>query len=214
MCQPEQGNIEMIAVEQGLHKEMILSVKILIGRRLMNYWVKNVWIVSRCNLDLLTFVTLIQKQFQKMSVASKQSINDFFDAYARALALYDSKGLANLFQVPCMMVSDDSVSNFTDAGRLEGFFNQGMNFYRQFGITDVRAQVWNKIELTSKVDKVKVKWDYLNDHGKLIYSCDYHYILREDKSGHLKIAVSVSVNEKQRMEEWVKQGKPKEAELH
>ena len=138
-----------------------------------------------------------------------QQINDFFEIYARALENYDSKGMAFLYNIPCTMLSDDATSIFNDAGKLEGFFNQGTGFYRQFGIANVRPQVWSWLHLTAKVVNVKVKWQYLDVFKKLIYECDYHYVLKADKNNQWKIILSVSVNEKERMEEWKAKTKSK-----
>ncbi len=131
-----------------------------------------------------------------------QQLNDFFDTYARALETYNTKGMAFLYNIPCSMLSDDATSFFSDAGKLEGFFNQGTGFYRQFGIANVVPHIWSKRPCTDRIVNVKVKWQYLDVFKKLIYDCDYHYTLKLDKNNQWKIILSVSVNEKEKMEEW------------
>ncbi len=131
-----------------------------------------------------------------------QQINDFFDTYARALELYDAKGMAFLYNIPCSMLSDDATSFFNDAGKLEGFFNQGSGFYRQFGIANVQPNVWSKRPYTDKIVSVKVNWQYMDVFRKPIYDCDYYYTLKLDKNNLWRIIQSVSVNERERMEEW------------
>ena len=136
-----------------------------------------------------------------------QQINHFFETYAQALEHYDTKGMAYLYNIPCTMLSDDTTAVFNDAGKLEGFFNQGSAFYRQFGIAHVRHEIWSRRHLTEKVVNVKVNWQYLDAFKSPIYSCDYHYVLKLDKKEQWKIILSVSVNEKERMEEWRDKGK-------
>ena len=131
-----------------------------------------------------------------------QQVNDFFETYAKALENYDTKGLAFLYNMPCTMLSDEATTSFNDAGRLEGFFNQGAGFYRQFGIAHVRHEVWSRRELTNRIMSVKVNWQYYDNYDKPIYNCDYHYVLKLDKNSHWKIVLSVSANEKERMEQW------------
>ena len=131
-----------------------------------------------------------------------QNINDFFEIYANALVQHNTKGMAYLHHVPCTMLSDDATTIFSDASKLEGFFNQGMSFYRQFGITHVRSDVRNFKLLTERICEVKVQWQYLDAFKQPIYSCDYHYVMKLDKYNTWKIILSVSVNEKERMEEW------------
>ncbi len=132
----------------------------------------------------------------------RQNINDFFEVYAHALEIHDTKGMTFLHNIPCTMVSDDALTLFNDASKLEGFFNQGMTFYRQFGIVHARPDVRSKVDLTTKIANVKVNWRYLDGLMQPVYNCDYHYVMKLDKNKHWKILFSVSVNERERMEEW------------
>ena len=131
-----------------------------------------------------------------------QNINDFFEIYANALEQHDTKGMTFLHNIPCTMLSDDTTTLFNDASKIEGFFNQGMSFYRQFGIAHARADVRSWYHLTPRIVTVKVNWIYADALKQLVYSCDYHYIMKLDKRNTWKIIQSVSVNEKERMEEW------------
>ena len=131
-----------------------------------------------------------------------QQLNHFFENYAKALENYDTKSMAYLYNIPCTMLSDDATTVFNDAGKLEGFFNQGVTFYRQFGITGVRHEIWNRREWTGRIANVKVNWQYFDTNKKPIYNCDYHYVLKLDKNNQWKIILSTSVNEKDRMGEW------------
>jgi len=135
-----------------------------------------------------------------------QQINSFFESYATALEKYDTKGMAFLYNIPCTLVSDDTTTLFNDITKLEGFFNMGAGFYKQFGIAKVRPVVWNRREWTEKIVNVKVNWEYFDEHGMPIYKCDYYYVLKLDKHNLWKIVLSVSVNEKERMEEWKGRG--------
>lgn len=131
-----------------------------------------------------------------------QQLNSFFETYATALENYDTKGMAFLYNIPCTLISDDTTTLFNDVTKLEGFFNMGAGFYKQFGIAKVRPQIWNRRELTEKILNVKVNWEYFDANDKPIYKCDYYYILKLDRNNLLKIILSVSVNEKERMEAW------------
>jgi len=141
------------------------------------------------------------------STLPTQQINHFFETYAKALENYDTKGMAFLYNIPCTLVSDDTTTLFNDSGKLEGFFNMGSGFYRQFGIAKVRPELWNRREWTEKIINVKVNWQYFDNQNKPIYKCDYFYVLKTDKHNQWKIVLSVSVNEKERMEEWKSGGK-------
>lgn len=134
--------------------------------------------------------------------SATQNLNDFFDTYAHALENNDSKTLLMLHHLPCTMLADDAHTLFTDASKLEGFFNQGLLFYKQFGITHARPNIWNRGDMTPKIKRLKVNWQYFDVKKQPVYFCDYHYVLKADKHNHWKIVLSVSVNEKERMEQW------------
>lgn len=133
-----------------------------------------------------------------------KQVNTFFDAYAHALENHDTKLLAYHYHIPCTLMSDDNTTVFSEASKLEGLFNQGVVFYKQFGIVHARHTIWNKDIWTDKIIRVRVNWQYFDAQQQLVYDCDYHYVIREVKNGQLKIICSVSVNEKERMNEWMK----------
>lgn len=130
-------------------------------------------------------------------------INSFFDAYAQALEQYDTKGLAWHYMLPCTLLADENQTVFAEASKLEGFFNQGATFYKQYGIAHARPTVWSKRQWTDKISKTRVNWQFYDANNKPLYNCDYQYILKLDKNDDWKIVLSVSVNEKERMEEWL-----------
>ena len=130
------------------------------------------------------------------------SINDFFEGYANAVASFNSKSVAFCYDVPCSFLSDEHHTVFMDATQLEGFFSKGVSFYKQHGVTQVIPEVRNKWLWTEQIANVKMIWHYFND-TTLLYSCDYQYLLRTTEDGDWKIASAISINEKQRMEEWL-----------
>lgn len=133
-----------------------------------------------------------------------QPVNDFFEQYAKALESYDTKAMAHMYNMPCTLLSDDKTTVFNDFSRLEGFFNIGATFYKQFGIVYVRPEIWTRRGWTDRVMHVKVNWQYLDRDKKPVYNCDYHYVLKPAKNNQWKIVLSVSVNEKEHSEEWIK----------
>jgi hypothetical protein len=136
-----------------------------------------------------------------------RQINDFFESYAKALESFDTKSITQHYAIPCTFLSDDGATVFTEASKLEGLFIQGTGFYKQFGIAHARPEIWSKRPWTDKIMKVKLIWRYYDHSNGPIYDCDYQYLLRLDKHNAWKIEVVVSVNEKEQMEEWLKQRK-------
>ena len=140
-----------------------------------------------------------------------QNLNTFFENYATALERYDTKSLAFMYHIPCTMISDEATSVFNDAGKLEGFFNQAAAFYKQFGIAHVRHEIWTRRELTAKIVNVRVNWQFYDALNAPIYNCDYNYTMKKDKNCNWRIILSVSMNEKQRMEAWQQKVKSEQA---
>ena len=138
-----------------------------------------------------------------MSNSPFKKVNDFFESYANALESYDTRLMAHHYSIPCTFLSDDAATVFTEASALEGLFNQGTGFYKQYGIAHARPEVWSKRFWTDRIAKVRVGWHYFDQDNKPIYSCDYQYILRLDKQDNWKIELSISINEKEKMEEWL-----------
>jgi hypothetical protein len=137
------------------------------------------------------------------SSETQQHISNFFESYATALEHYDTKKMAFHYAVPCTFLSDDSSQVFNDPSKLEGLFNQGTAFYKQFGIVHARPEVWSKRSWTNRICKVKVHWSYFDKNNAPLYTCDYMYILKLDKYDKWKIETSVSINEKENMDAWL-----------
>ncbi len=135
---------------------------------------------------------------------TSNNLNDFFDSYAQALSIYDTKGMAVHYDWPCTFISNEKTTVFNEQSQLEGLFNQGISFYKHYGITDAQAELRHKRHLTDRICNVKLRWKYHNTDGHLLYDCDYEYLLKLDKHSKWKIEIAVSLNEKERMEEWLK----------
>lgn len=136
-------------------------------------------------------------------------LNGFFEYLADALERSDAKTMAHLYLMPCTLLSDDVTLVFTEPAKLEGFFSRGAALYKQMGVARVQAELWNRQNWTEKMTLAKVKWKYTDKQAKDIYSCDYNYVLKCDKDGCQRILMSVSLNEKERMEIWQKQMRKK-----
>lgn len=127
-------------------------------------------------------------------------INDFFEGYAKALERQDTKYMSGCYAMPCTFISDDSSQAYTTVTKLEGLINQSKRFYALHGISYAEADITNKLEISPNIARVKLNWRYYNKQDKLVYSCDYFYILRMDDKAHWRIEVAISINEKQEID--------------
>jgi hypothetical protein len=62
--------------------------------------------------------------------------------------------------------------------------------------------VWSRRAWTNRIINVKVNWYYMDVFKNPIYDCENQYVLKLDKHSQWKIILSVSVNEKEKIEEW------------
>lgn len=134
-------------------------------------------------------------------------VSQFFESYTRAIENFDTKLMSQHFMLPAMMLSDDSCTTFSESSTLEGLFNQGVAFYKQYGILHARPEIWSKKQLSKRIAKVKINWQYYDADNKPLYNCDDHYLLKLDKNEEWKIQAVVSVNEKERLEDWLAEKK-------
>lgn len=154
--------------------------------------------LQQCNFASLTHSGAMELQ---------QLLNTHFDTYASALTNYDTKGMAHHFAIPCTFLSAEKATAFNESSKLQGMFNQGIGFYKQFGITLAEAEIRNKRMITENIAHVKVRWNYFNNNKDLLYNCDYEYILKAVKNKKWEIEMAISINEKQQMETWLNTNK-------
>ena len=148
-----------------------------------------------------------EERIRMKDLVTLTRLNTFFEQFAVALELYDTKAMSHFYLMPCTLLSDDSMQVFNEPSRLEGFFNRGASVYKQIGVAQVAAEIRNRQLWTDKTMLVKVRWKYAGQNGQPIYDCDYHYIMKLEKNDQLKIIMSVSLNEKERVETWMKTNK-------
>jgi hypothetical protein len=129
-------------------------------------------------------------------------INGFFESYANALERFDARMMANHYSIPATFISDDKDEVYSDATKLEGLLGQALAFYKRSGLAHARPEVWSKRVWTDRIIKAKVNWQYFDAQNHPVYDCDYQYILKLDKNDRWKIIAAISLNEKERMEDW------------
>ena len=143
-------------------------------------------------------------------MATFERINEFFDTYAKAMEAYDTKLISLHYSLPCTFITEEATKAFTEATKLEGMFNQGIVFYKQNGIINAIPDVRTKMPWTDKIMLVKMNWRYTDANNQYLYDCDYNYVMKLHKNNQWKIEVSTAINEKERMEAWLKKQKGNE----
>ncbi|MCB9065733.1 MAG: hypothetical protein H6551_11405 [Chitinophagales bacterium] len=128
-------------------------------------------------------------------------INDLFEYYANGVQKGDVKQIANCYALPCTILSDNLSAVYTTAAKLESVISQGKRFYKQVGIASVFADVLNKQQVTERIYRVKVHWQYYTATGNPVYDCDYYYLVRLNSEDNWKIEVAISIDEQDKVAE-------------
>lgn len=139
-------------------------------------------------------------------MTSLSELHEYFETYAGCIATGDARGIAHLFALPCMMASDDKSTAFTDANTIEALFLQGFSFLRKHGVVGALPDVRSRKAITSRIIQCNLTWKYHDIQNTVLYSCDYIYTLHHFPKEGWKIESALSINEKERMNEWLESG--------
>jgi hypothetical protein len=200
VSQPLQRYIKLFIIEQGFQNSPGFDSKN-----------KQTILILRISTGKMFFYLYSANRNSLFSQAGTvfTMMNDFFESYANALEKGDIKLIVSHFYIPCTIVSDDSSTTFSESSRLEGLLGHALRFFKQLGITHIRTEVWTRHAWTDKIISVKVNWKYFDGLNQPVYNYDYQYVLKTDKNNKWKIILAVSLNEKERVEELMKNKKIK-----
>lgn len=135
-----------------------------------------------------------------------EQLKPFFDKYGVALENYDAGAATGFYGYPCFMISDDFAGSLATSDELNMALTQAQEFYRQFDLTHVSYQIVKIEEVTGKLVRVRITWNYYDSKDSLIMDTDYVYLLRKE-AGTFKIYVVIPFNEQQKLQELM-QKKP------
>lgn len=127
-------------------------------------------------------------------------INELFTEYATGIETGDTKRVANCFAQPCTFITDEGSVVYTSLAKLEGTINQGKRFYKKHHVTTAYPDIRNKRFLSERLVQVRIWWQYLDEQSKMVYQCEYYYIIRLDEEQEWKIELAVPVDEKEQIE--------------
>ncbi len=120
-----------------------------------------------------------------------QEVQTVLDELARHLTAGEGDAIAEMWQVPALVVGDDVAEVAETADQVAQFFSGAKEQYNEKGITDTRAEILTLKWLTSQMVLVAVRWPYLDRNGRENGDESSTYLLRRDADGVLKVQVAI-----------------------
>jgi hypothetical protein len=111
----------------------------------------------------------------------------------RALGERDLEAIANSWEVPALVLSDEGAVAVADAGEIERFFAQAVDWYRGRGVMTARPEIERLERLTPRLYAVDVRWPGFDATGRETWSERSHYILRLDDDGRPRVRVALTL---------------------
>ena len=125
------------------------------------------------------------------SEEGSSEVHSFLDRFSRAFTKGDGKTIAQMWEVPALVVSDAGIHAVGSAGEVEQFFSGGTEQYKSRGISDTRADVVRLDWATDRLAIVHVRWPYLDARGDEVGEESSTYTLRRGDDGQFRICVAV-----------------------
>lgn len=127
----------------------------------------------------------------------EDQIRQFLERYGQAMSAGDLPGISNCWEVPALVLSDEGAIPVAEAGEIERFFTQAVDWYRSQGLTATRPQLERAERLSERLTSVDVRWSAIDALGAEKSSERSRYILRlgEDGQHRIRVALTKSLRE-------------------
>ena len=118
-------------------------------------------------------------------------IQQLLNSMARAIVSGDGRTVAEMWEVPALVISDDGVMPVDRQEEFEAIFGGAREQYNAQGITDTRAEIVRIEWATKRLATVQVRWPHLDASGKICGSETSTYVIRRNDKDELKLRVAV-----------------------
>jgi hypothetical protein len=123
---------------------------------------------------------------------NEEQIRRCLDRIGQALSAGDLRGIADCWEVPALVLSDEGAITITEASEIESFFTRAVEWYRSQGLMATRPELERVEPLSEKLTAVDVRWPTFDAAGTEKASERSHYILRLGEDGQQRIQVALT----------------------
>jgi ketosteroid isomerase-like protein len=125
--------------------------------------------------------------------ADVAQIEQFLLAYADALAAGDGERVADMWELPALVMSDAGTRLVTERAEVVAFFGQAAEQYRSSGITTTRPEHLAVEHLGERISSADVRWVGVDPDGRVTpYRELSTYLLRTGDDGRIRIQVALA----------------------
>jgi ketosteroid isomerase-like protein len=125
--------------------------------------------------------------------ASAPEIERFLVAYAEAVSAGDGEAVAEMYELPALVLSDDGSIPVTSRDQVVEFFSAAPEQYREVGIVATRAEAVAIEQLSDELCTADVRWLGIDAEGRATNHRELAtYLLRRRDDGSVRIQVAIS----------------------
>lgn len=124
-------------------------------------------------------------------VSARDEVQMLLDRMGRAVTSGDGRAVAEMWDIPALVLDKDQVMILNSSEEIERFFGGAKEQYNAKGITDTRAEIVRLDWPTERIAIVTVRWPYLDAKGATHGSETSTYTLRRDDARKLRLRVAV-----------------------
>ena len=121
-----------------------------------------------------------------------ESISKCLERIGHALSTNDLRDLADCWEFPALILSDEGAITLTEANSLESLFAGAAEGYQSQGLVATRPELERVEPLSEKLTAVEVRWPTFDAAGTEQASERSHYILRLGEDGQQRIRVALT----------------------
>jgi hypothetical protein len=125
-------------------------------------------------------------------IMNEDQIRQFLDNYGQALSAGDLDGVAECWDIPALVLSDEGAISVSNSDQIKQFFARAAEGYRSQGLVATRPQIERVDQLTERLIAVDVRWPAFNAAGAEQSSERSHYILwlGDDHQPRFRVALT------------------------
>ncbi len=126
-----------------------------------------------------------------IELVHEDEVRHYFDDLARALTSGDGKTIAELWEVPSLVLSDQGARVMQTPAEVEQLFARAKGMYAARGIIDTRPDIQYVEWLTNRIVVADVRWPLFDERHRELGAEASTYTLARDHAGKLRLRVVV-----------------------
>lgn len=131
---------------------------------------------------------------------TEHEVERFLTRYGSSLADFDAKASAEMWGLPGVILSDEFAGALDSREQMARGLEQSYPLYRALGLSEVTHTLLERVQVTARIVRVRVRWHFYDDTGEHLTDGDYEYLLRRDDDG-FRAYVATAIDEAERMGE-------------